>query len=110
MTTEQFLVQMQRYYGMAYGDEGPVIERYLQSKSNRWRAELAAMVIMRHSRKWKCLPDIAIFEECAKDVRDRMSAANAPPALPEPDGEDRREEVAACLRGLVEKLSARRVE
>jgi len=104
VTTREFLAEMERYYGGHYNGkgEGPVIARYLDGKSDRYRDELAQVVVLHFSRKWKMLPSVADFEELVGETRDRMAAASV--KLPAPADTD---EVAdpAMLESVRSKLA-----
>jgi hypothetical protein len=108
MTTREFLEAMQRYYGQAYDPqgEGPAIKAYLDTKRPAYLDALGQVVLLRFSRKWKCLPDIAVFEEHRQEARDRMSEATVARQLPAPEAEVQRSaEVGAMLAQLVGKLT-----
>lgn len=108
MTTREFLAYMQRYYGMAYSadGDGPAVAQYLESKTPLYRTELARITLLHHSKKWRCLPDIAILEEYASEVRDAVASALSNRSLPAPSPGDHAiirdygPEIEACFAKL----------
>lgn len=90
MTVKEFIDQMQSYYGLHYSrdGDGPIVAKYLSDFSDRYRAVLADVVVRKHSKKWRCVPDVAILEECSQEVRASLhESRQAAPALPDPNEE-----------------------
>lgn len=111
MQTAEFLAQMELYYGQEYGPELPIIGRYLSERSDRYRDELAQVIVLRFSRKWAKLPSVADFEEHRIEVRDRLAASCvALPAPAELVNEAPDPLVAAKLAELKERLTFRAPE
>lgn len=110
MTVAQFVRRLESYYGLSYDRRGQlqIIGDYLSLRSGAYLAALAETVIRHHSGQYGKLPDIAVFEECAQEAKERLFSANrALPAPVETPTEEERERVAAELRRLADKLTYR---
>lgn len=69
-TYNEFIKQIENYYGLQYGNnfEIKLIQDYLKGYFNEHQLyALFDETIRVHSKKWKTLPDIAVFQEIIRD-------------------------------------------
>lgn len=81
MTSREFLVTMQEYYGTRYSDAAALrILAYLDGKSEAWRAALLDVTLLCYTgltpKGERYLPNIAVFESYAAKVLERVGRKN----------------------------------
>jgi hypothetical protein len=106
MTTKEFLVKIQAYYGMQYpvGQRQEVV-KYLAPCGNRYLDILYDRTIRTFSGSYgkdPKLPDIAMFEKLAADVREEIASIPPPyrPAVTDGSEVDYREDIARMFAEL----------
>ena len=73
MTSEQFMIEVQKYYGNVYqAGQGPYVYKYLEQKSEKVKKVLFDILLLRYSGLDGKLPNIAIFELHNKEVREKL--------------------------------------
>lgn len=72
MTAKEFVFELENYYELKYskGVQNH-LGLWLKAKNELFLSALFDEVIKTHSRRWKCLPDIAIFEECKAEAMEK---------------------------------------
>ena len=68
MKINEFIVALEKYYEMKYGEfELKIMKEYLRPQEERCEY-IFKKIILSHSKKWKSLPDIALFETAISDL------------------------------------------
>lgn len=76
MRPKEFVGSLQEYYGAAYTPgEAKVIGPWIDAKSPAYLGELFDQVVRNHPKALRSLPDMAVFDECGRKVRDVLNQA-----------------------------------
>jgi hypothetical protein len=111
MTTKEIMARFQSYYGLEYGNGAFAVdcEDWLDRLSDNTRQYLYGETIRVHQRKWRTLPDIAVWEEVVASARQKARSAilNVPARAMIADNEPNlsRDEVAKVLAIAVRILT-----
>ena len=114
MTTQEFTLKIQNYYGIKYrkGTQIELIYQYLNSKHENYLKCLFSAVVKGFSGQYKTLPDIAIFEgltdktyDIIEEQKRKQQIANLQrPAITDGDEVDYTEEMKELFREMDTKL------
>ena len=102
MKHSAFLESIQRYYGKYPPGQQPTIQKYLQTKGEKYLGKLYTLVLLNFSSQYRVPPDIAIFEKHKYQVYNKLTFDPAPLGTPQiTDGmQNYRKEIAEMLREL----------
>ena len=70
MTPKEFITRIQGYYGVYPPGQRKEIVEYIAAQKERVLDFLYTKTIRTFSSKWKCPPDVAIFEEQIRSARE----------------------------------------
>ena len=109
MAVEAFIARVQAYYGQYPEPVAEAVMFYLKDFSPIYIAALYRTLILRYSRKWGQVPDVAVLAE-PEIANEAMSIFESyrmsTPRLEEPAPTDEeREEMAEKIHELVAKLA-----
>lgn len=114
MQCVEFITKIQAYYQGTYNPvQTSEVRSYLQQYSEQDLDDLFQAVIRVHSTKWKCLPDVALFEQSVPRMREmqkqrwREYRLNHPERLMITEEHVSPEEGLKVIRQLRERLSGR---
>lgn len=102
MTAKEFVVWATGYYGAYPEGQKRDVWDYLKDKSPAYLAALKAVLVRRYSSKWGHAPDVAIFEENAREATE--SIKYAPLAIEDTRPDATPEEISAFAEAM-KKLS-----
>jgi hypothetical protein len=118
MTVREFLCQIQAYYEGTYGEVVcEYVTKWLRGKSPDFLDALFNEVILRHSRVYKCLPDVAIFEkyraeamEVLEAQRQRIAQRERPRIEAPVESDEMRAQAMALLESIYDTMRGKRLE